>query len=53
MISLADVAAADYFADASDMMAAGDMMLISGAKGCRMLCIARAEAGNVLSAPIG
>lgn len=51
--SLADVAAADYFADASDMMAAGDMMLISGAKGCRMLCIARAEAGNVLSAPIG
>jgi hypothetical protein len=34
------------------MMAAGDMMLISGAKACRMLCIAAAEAGNVRSAPV-
>ncbi len=36
---LADVACEDYFADASDMMAAGDMILISAAKGCRLLCI--------------
>lgn len=50
--SLADVACDDYFADASDMMAAGDMILISGTKACRMLCIASAEAGNVRSAPV-
>jgi hypothetical protein len=51
--SLADVAHAGYFADASDMMAAGDMVLISAAKGCRVLCIALADAGEVLSAPVG
>jgi hypothetical protein len=50
--SLADVACDDYFADASDMMTAGDMILISGAKGCRMLCITAASAGNVRSAPV-
>jgi hypothetical protein len=51
--SPADAAGDDYFADASDMMAAGDMILISGAKACRMLCIVLAEAGNVHSAPVG
>lgn len=51
--SLARVACDDYFSDASDMMAAGDMVLISAVKGCRILCIARADAGNVLSAPVG
>jgi len=51
--SLADVARDDYFADASDMMAAGDMILASGARGCRVLCIARADAGNVVSTPVG
>jgi hypothetical protein len=50
--SLAGVACDDYFADASDMMASGDMILISGAKACRMLCITRADAGNVRSAPV-
>jgi hypothetical protein len=50
--SLAAVACDDYFADASDMMAAGDMLLVSGVKGCRMLCIAQADAGNVRSAPV-
>jgi hypothetical protein len=50
--SLAEVACDDYYADASDMMAAGDMILISGAKGCRMLCITHAEAGSVRTAPV-
>ena len=50
--SLADVACDEYFSDASDMMAVGDMILISGAKGCRILCIAFADAGNVRSAPV-
>jgi hypothetical protein len=51
--SPAHVARADYFSDASDMMAAGDMILVSGAKACRMLCISLADAGNVRSAPVG
>jgi hypothetical protein len=50
--TLADVAGDDYFADASDMMAAGDMILISAAKGCRILCIMHAEAGSVRSSPV-
>lgn len=51
--SLAEVASENFFADASDMMAAGDMVMVSGAKACRILCIAQADAAKVLSAPIG
>jgi hypothetical protein len=50
--SLADVASDDYFVDASDMMAAGDMLMISTTSGCRMLCIAFAGGGKVRSAPM-
>lgn len=50
--TLAAVAVDDFFADASDMLAAGDIMLISSAGGCRMLCIARADAGAVRAAPV-
>ncbi len=49
---LADVAGADYFADASDMMTAGDMILISAARGCRILCVLHAEPGIVRSSPM-
>jgi hypothetical protein len=51
--SLAEVASGSYFSDASDMMAGGDMVMVSGAAGCRMLCVAQADAGKVLSAPVG
>ena len=51
--SLADVTSENYFADAGDMMAAGDMIMVSGAKACRILCVALADAGKVLSAPLG
>lgn len=50
---LADVASDSFFAYASDMMAAGDMVMVSGAQGSRMLCIALADAGKVVSAPLG
>jgi hypothetical protein len=49
---LADVATTDYFADASDMMAAGDMVMVSGANGCRVMCVALADTGTVVSAPL-
>ena len=45
--SLTNVASDNYFADASDMMAGGDMVMTSGANGCRILCIAQADAGRV------
>jgi hypothetical protein len=43
----------NYFVDASDMIAAGDMVMVSGTTGCRLLCIALADAGKVVSAPPG
>jgi len=51
--ALADVASGNYFSDASDMMTAGDMIMVSSATGCRVLCVALAEGGDVLSAPVG
>ena len=47
---LADVSEDNYFADASDMMAEGDMVMVSAATGCRVVCIALSDAGTVLSA---
>jgi hypothetical protein len=51
--SLDDVASDNHFRDASDMMAAGDMIMVSGAKGCRVLCVALADAGTVLCGALG
>lgn len=42
---LDDVAAPGFFADAADMLAAGDMVLISARDGGRMAFIGRAKAG--------
>jgi hypothetical protein len=50
--SLAGVAHDDYFADASDMMAPGDMVMVSAAKGCRLICVSHAGAGKLRSAPV-
>jgi len=51
--ALAGVASPGYFGDAGDMMAGGDMIMVSGANGCRILCIALTDKGEVLSAPVG
>lgn len=40
-----------YFADAGDMLAGGDMMMVSGRQGGRMLCVV-ADAENILLAPL-
>lgn len=37
---LADVAEGGFFADAADMLAGGDMVMVSAADGGRILCIA-------------
>ena len=49
----ANVAGENYFADASDMMAGGDIIMVSGTQGCRMLCVAQSDTGLVRSAPLG
>jgi hypothetical protein len=51
--SLAAAATDNFFADASDMMAAGDMIIVSSAKGCRLLCVAAADMGEVICARAG
>ena len=50
--SLSVAASDDYFADASDMMAIGDMLLLSAAEGCRALWVARAGSGSVMTASL-
>jgi hypothetical protein len=48
-----ELATENYFVDASDMIATGDMIMASGTAGCRLLCIAQAGSGTVVSAPVG
>ena len=43
---------AGYFDDAVDMLASGDMLLVSAPDGGRVMCIAAAE-GRMHAAPIG
>lgn len=48
-----DAAAPDFFADASDMMAAGDLVMVSGGGGAAILCVAAAGPGRIVTAPLG
>ena len=50
--SLSAVAGGNFFADACDMMAAGDMVMVSGGGGARILCVAEAGGNDVLTAPL-
>lgn len=47
---LEKVAGRDFFVDAADMLAEGDMLMISAADGGRVLCIAPCVAGEVATA---
>ena len=46
------VATQDFFADAADMLAEGDLMMVSAADGGRILCIAPGVAGEVATAAL-
>ena len=50
--TLTDVSREDFFADASDMMVGGDIIMASGGQGCRILCVALVDAGRVACGPI-
>lgn len=45
---LAEVTAPGYFNDVTDLIAAGDMLMISAADGGRIVCALRSESGVVL-----
>jgi hypothetical protein len=43
----------NFFADAADMLAEGDLMMVSAADGGRILAVAAGVAGEVATAPLG
>jgi hypothetical protein len=47
----ARVAAPDFFEDAGDMLAAGDLLMVSASDGGRMLCVLADPAG-IRTAPL-
>ncbi len=50
---LSDAAAPGFFNEAADMLAPGDMLMVSGSQGARMLAVAKAQAGQaVILAPM-
>lgn len=46
------VASGNYFSDAADMLAVGDMMMITAADGARIMCVALADVETVVLAPL-
>ena len=46
-------AAGDYFADAQDMLTAGDMMVVNAKDGARIMVVASVDAAAVITAPLG
>lgn len=46
------VARANFFADAADMLAVGDLVMVSAADGARILCITMADIETVTTAPL-
>ena len=49
---LQTVVARDFFADAADMLAQGDLLMISAADGARIVTMAPPEDGLVVTAPL-
>jgi hypothetical protein len=46
------ISAGNYFADAADMLTAGDLIMISSADGARIMCVALADVETVVLAPL-
>jgi hypothetical protein len=49
---LSQVEKLDFFADAADMLAEGDMMMITAMDGGRILSVASGTGGEVATAPL-
>jgi hypothetical protein len=46
------VSSGNYFADASDMLTAGDLIMITATDGARIVCVALADIETVVTAPL-
>jgi hypothetical protein len=42
----------DFFREADDMLAPGDLVMISGSDGARIVCIAPGSNGSVITQPL-
>ena len=49
---LQDLSQPDFFEPADDMMSAGDVIMVSGADGARILCLAQTPGGGLVSASL-
>lgn len=47
------VAVDNFFADANDMIAVGDMIIATGRNGCTLRCVTHADHGEVYTAKVG
>ncbi|HVZ09424.1 hypothetical protein [Rhodopila sp.] len=50
--SLETVAAANYMADASDMLTAGDLVMVTASDGARIVCVTLADVETAITAPL-
>ena len=50
--TLATTCAENYFADASDMLSVGDLVMISAADGARIMCVSLADVGKAVLTPL-
>ncbi len=50
--TLSGVSSGNYLADASDMLTAGDLIMITAADGARILCVTLADVETVVTAPL-
>jgi hypothetical protein len=46
------VSSGNYLADASDMLTAGDLIMVTAADGARILCVTLADIETVITAPL-
>jgi hypothetical protein len=50
--ALDSVSSGNYLADASDMLTAGDLVMVTAADGARIVCVTLADVETVVTAPL-
>lgn len=50
--TLDGVSSGNYLADASDMLTAGDLIMLTATDGARIVCVALADLETVITAPL-
>ena len=50
--TLGTITSGNYLADASDMLTAGDLIMVTAADGARIICVTLADVETVSTAPL-